>query len=166
MARAKPVERVKFSTNLEPSGLNPDLVYESQGAILTEGELRFYNQGLRPAIKRYKVLVKCRLADVVRCPPEFWRSGAGARIAQKHCDFVLVRPRSMKIVCVVELDGKTHLEPEQQLRDRFLDDVLLSCGIPIMRFPVYARYSPKRIKQIILGTLKRHLARKRLVDVA
>lgn len=154
--------RPTFSTNDKPSGLHGALPYRPQGSILSEGERRFYLQGLRPAVgKRYKILMKVRLTDVLQVPPELWRSGAGRKVQQRHVDFLLVSKCRFKIVAAIELDDATHLEPEQQAKDAYLDDALLAAGVPNLRFPIYKRYDPKRIRRMIIGGLKRHPARKK-----
>ncbi len=156
MARAKPVERPKFSTNAQPSGLHGDLPYRRQTHILSDGERRFYLEGLLPAIgDRYTVLMKVRLTDVIAVPPELWRSAAGRKVQQRHVDFLLVTKKRLRIVMAIELDDASHLSEEQKQKDAYLGDSLLAAGVPLVRLPIYRRYDPKRIRGIITGVLRK-----------
>ncbi len=150
--------RPRFSTNAEPSGLDHGfLPYESQGSLLTDGELRFYRDGLFPALSnRYKIMVKTRLTDVLKVPDHLWKTKVGHRVQARHVDFTIVRKATMKIVCCLELDDKSHNKKEQKIRDAFLGDALLEAGIPLIRMPIRRRYDPVIIRRMILGALKRH----------
>jgi len=151
------LRKPKFRTNDSPSGLNGDLPYESQETLLSDGENRFYQYGLKPALgKKYAIKTKVRLTDVLKVPDHLWRTEIGHKVQARHVDFVLVKKRTSKIIAVVELDDKSHNQPEQKKRDRYLDDALYSAGIPILRIPIYRRYDPEKLRKLILGTLRRH----------
>jgi very-short-patch-repair endonuclease len=147
-------ERSRFATNQKPSGKHAPLKYQSRGALLSAGELRFY-RALREAVaERYLVMTKVRLTDLIEAEEGF-HSPAGRKISQRHADFVLVTKRGLKIAAVVELDDKTHLEPEQQARDAYLADALHAAGVPLIRFPIYSRYDVSRVRGAIAGALRR-----------
>lgn len=149
-------KRLTFSTNDEPSGRFDELPYSSKERLLTEGELRFYRQGLLPAVgNRFGVMCKVRLTDVLEVPPELWRAPAGRKVQQRHVDFVLVNKKTTAIVAVVELDDSTHLAEKQQEKDAYLADALHVAGVPLLRVPIYRRYNAKKLRGVLLGTLKR-----------
>ncbi|MEK6238193.1 MAG: DUF2726 domain-containing protein, partial [Planctomycetales bacterium] len=107
--------------------------YRSRGALLTPGERRFYQQGLKPAVgDRYLISFKVRLADVITV--DDWESKHGRRIAQKHLDFVLTTPKTTRIVAAVELNDASHEASDRIRRDEFLRQALRSAGIPLVAF--------------------------------
>lgn len=128
------------------------LPYVSQRHLLTPGERRFYHQGLTPAIgNRYLISFKVRLADVIAV--ENWESKYGRMIAQKHLDFVLVTPRTTRIVAAVELNDASHDASDRQQRDDFLSQALHSAGIPLITFPIYHKYDGEKIRRRILTAI-------------
>jgi len=121
--------------------------------LLTPGERRFYNHGLKPAIEdRYLISFKVRLADLITAPD--WESPAARRIAQKHVDFVLTTPRTVRVVAVVELNDASHNSGETQQRDAFVAAALQSAGIPLITFPIYPRYDPAKIRHQLLAAIR------------
>lgn len=151
------LKRPKFQTNAKPSGMHEMLPYGSKRRLLSDGELRFYREGLVPALgKRYGVMCKVRLTDVLDVPTHLWRSPAGRKVQQRHVDFVLINKKTTAIVAVVELDDKTHLTEEQQAKDAYLGDALFAAGVPLLRVPIYRRYNPTKLRILLLGALKRH----------
>lgn len=96
-----------------------DYPYEQREALLSRGELAFF-RALMGAIRgAYLVSLKTRLADVVKCPDHLWDSVHGRRLSQKHVDFVLYDPITTAIRAVVELDDRSHDEPERQRATAF-----------------------------------------------
>lgn len=119
--------------------------------------------GLKEAVgDRYEISMKVRLTDVIKVPTKQWDQAAGYKIRQRHLDFVLCSKRALTIVAAIELDDASHLSEEQQARDAFLDDALHAAGIPLIRFPIYRRYDPEKIRRAILGVLKRGFRLRRI----
>jgi len=56
------------------------------------------------------------------------------RVASKSVGFVVADIASDEALLVVELDDSSHLRPDRQARDVFVNEVLRSAGIPIARF--------------------------------
>jgi len=128
------------------------LPYTSRITLLTDGERRFFCDGLRPAIdQRYLVSFKVRLADVITV--DCWRSSFGRKIAQKHLDFVLLSPTATRIVAVIELNDATHRQAKRKRRDEFVRTALSSAEIPFVGFSVYRTYKPAMIRRRILGAI-------------
>jgi len=84
--------------------------------------------------------MKTRLADVVRCPPELWDTVHGRRLSQKHVDFVVYDRFTTAIIAVVELDDKSHNAADRRDRDTFVDGVLGSLGVAIVRIRAASSY--------------------------
>src|SRR5215213_4011325 len=66
------------------------LPYFPRPFLLSKGELAFYQAVRQVLPPRLLVSFKVRLSDVINCPGDAWRQGFGARISQKHLDFVVV----------------------------------------------------------------------------
>ncbi len=151
MTKERPTDKPKT----QPARRKPaSLPYRSRKTLLTPGERRFYDQGLKPAIAdRYLISFKVRLADVITV--ENWECRYGRKIAQKHIDFVLVTPRLTRIVAVIELNDATHDAPDRQRRDAFLSEALHSAGIPLVTFPIYYKYESEKIRRRITAALEK-----------
>ena len=53
----------------------------------------------------------------------------------------------------VELDDKTHEQPERQERDAFLDAAFEAAGVPLIRFKAQARYDADEVRRGVLRGL-------------
>jgi len=70
------------------------------------------------------------------------------RIAQKHVDFLLCDPKSMKPLCGVELDDSSHIKEKRAARDEFVDRVYANAGLPLVHIPLKQGYSVDDLKKI------------------
>jgi very-short-patch-repair endonuclease len=95
------------------------------------------------------VCFKVRLSDLIGCSAQGWREGFGAKISQKHVDFVLVHAETSAIALAIELDDKTHLAPDRRARDLFVDQAMGAAGIAILRVQAAARYDLASLTQAI-----------------
>ena len=81
-------------------GNDTSAAYERRKSLLSRGELAFYRV-LRQATRgQWGISIKTRLADVVRCPDDLWRTAHGQQVAQKHVDFVLYDKLNATIIAV------------------------------------------------------------------
>ncbi|MCI0457457.1 MAG: DUF2726 domain-containing protein [Gemmataceae bacterium] len=120
--------------------------YRSRHFLLTRNERAFY-QALRNALGgRWLLFAKVRLADVVTCPESLWDQVPGRRIAQKHLDFVVCHPVSLRIVAAIELDDRSHARPRRQQRDAFVNRLFRRVGIPLLRYQARSMYAPRELK--------------------
>ena len=128
-------------------------LYRAKSFLLSPAELRFY-QALREAIpSRVTVAPKVRLADLVGCQELQPSVATLGRITQKHVDFVLVDVRYTRILGAIELDDSTHERDETIERDRFVNDLLNSVGIPLLRVQAAGKYNPMVLRQQLEITL-------------
>lgn len=70
-------------------------------------------------------------------------------MSQKHVDFVLYDPWTSGIVAVLELDDRSHGEPQRRRRDRFLNDALSAAGVVLLRVKAARRYDTHRLRELI-----------------
>jgi hypothetical protein len=126
---------------------------------LSRGELAFYH-ALVPAVRdRWTINVKPRLADVIWCPPPLWNTPAGARISQKHLDFVLYDRGTTAVLLAIELDDRSHARRERQARDAFVDEVLAACGVLLLRVQAAARYDSEVLRMLVEARIPQRLRR-------
>lgn len=81
--------------------------------------------------KNLIVFTKVRLADLVsprdnRNQTLFWK------IQAKHIDFV-VCDQNINVKCIIELQDRSHYKPERIERDKFVREVLISCGYKVIQ---------------------------------
>ena len=117
--------------------------YERCSSLLTAAELRFAD-GLRKSLEsRFSMSFKTRLEDVIHVrndtDPKL-RFSCRNRIKSRHVDFVVYDPIDSEIIAAIELDDSSHLRKDRQERDRFMNDLFESCGLPLFRIPVCREY--------------------------
>ncbi|GJM23949.1 MAG: hypothetical protein DHS20C16_03640 [Phycisphaerae bacterium] len=141
----------------EAKKLNAGLPYHSRQHLLTKGELAFYRVLKEAVGDQYTIAMKVRLADIITCPADSWHAGYGARISQKHVDFVLVDPDNCGIKAVVELNDKTHRRASRQKRDKFLAEALRVADVPMFVVPASSQYHEPLIRDALLrGVVTKH----------
>ena len=120
--------------------------YVSRGVLMTPAEVSFYHV-LRNSLPgdTYLICPKVRLADIVDVDKgldKSRRSSAVNRITSKHVDFVLCNPSDTTLYAAIELDDSSHRGKRQMEKDKFKDETFSASGIPLIRFPVQATYTP------------------------
>lgn len=134
--------------------MNRDFPFTSRHKLLSAGELRFFH-ALRRALRGdFLICPKVRLADVITCAPHLWHRGFGGKISQRHADFVVASPDDLRVVCIVELDDKSHRTSERQRSDQFLDAALAAASLPILRVKVTRHYNEVRLRRSLLQALR------------
>jgi len=112
--------------------------------LLTAAEFSFL-RALEAAIDgRARVFAQVGLGGVIateRGLTNSERTSAWNRIQSKSFDFVLCHPETLAPLAAVELDDRSHERAERRRRDTLVEDVCRAVGLPLVRFPVRARYS-------------------------
>ena len=75
------------------------------------------------------------------------------QIDRKQIDFLLVDSKTLKPMLVIELDDQSHQRKDRIKRDEFVEKVLESAGIPIVRIPVKQSYDAKEIGELFRKAL-------------
>jgi hypothetical protein len=110
------------------------LPYVASKTLFSAAEQKFLAHLEQAAGPQFRVFVKVRIADVAQVKPGLSRSmhqAALNRIASKHFDFVVCRPHDLAVVCVVELNDRTHGGKRAKQRDAFVADVCQTIGLPL-----------------------------------
>lgn len=127
------------------------LPYKVKDDFLTDTERSFYH-----SLKLYVG------EKAVICPKvglkEFFFVGKGAgkdrmkhfgKISQKHVDFLLCDPRTMKPICGIELDDISHTNKKSYQRDLFVEKVYRDANFELIRLS--SKYSYKDIEIALTG---------------
>lgn len=124
--------------------------YQSRGSLLSRGEHALYDVLVDVAAPGQIVLAKVRLADVVEVTARgSERMSWLARVIQKHVDFVVCEEKTLRILLVIELDDRSHADPDRQERDSFVDDVLAAAGIPIHHVRAQRAYDVEELRELL-----------------
>lgn len=128
-----------------------DLPYRTKQYIFSTTEFKFYETLLAAlgghAIICPKIGIKDFIDITTKVPKQkefFFR-----KIAQKHIDFLLCDPATMKPICGIELDDGSHKQPEVMERDAFVNNAYRSAGIPLVRFSAKPYYDQQAIKEAL-----------------
>lgn len=119
--------------------------YRLRDDFMSKAELSLYGVLRLVAADRLVVCPKIRLGDIFYVP-----GGAGAqsnrnRLQQKHVDFLLCDPQTLRPLVGVELDDKSHERGDGPDKDLFKDKVFQAAGLPLLRIPARASYSVEEV---------------------
>lgn len=118
---------------------NKGFKYKPVKYLNTKSEQNFFNQIQRLIPSDYYLVCKVRLADIC-LPRDSKNIIAFNKIAQKHCDFVILNKKNSEIKCVIELDDKSHLTASAIKRDNEKNNALNSSGIKLFRIKTTRKY--------------------------
>ena len=145
---------VQYLKAMQKKGRGAGHRFESQKALMSPGELKFF-RALEAAVgSQYRVFSKVRLADIVQPVKTSNRSvwySAFWVIKSKHVDFVVCDPATMGFQLVVELDDKSHDRSDRAERDQKVDDILAQANIPVLHVPAKAAYSTEELRGRLFG---------------
>jgi hypothetical protein len=122
------------------------LPYFAKEFLLSKGEQAFYRVLMHAVPPGMGISMKARLGDIIGCTAAGWKAGFGAKISQKHVDFVIIDPVTTAILLVIELDDKTHELQDRRARDVFVDDALAAAGVAILRVPAAKEYDLEQLR--------------------
>lgn len=124
--------------------------YERKGNLLSNAELSFYRSLKTACDTNLCIFPKVRIADVVSVEKgldrKTWAKSFN-KIARKHNDFVVCDSETSEILCVIELDDKSHNTEKSIRRDAFVDKAMASAGLPIWRVTAKSHYSVSELSE-------------------
>lgn len=98
------------------------------------------------------LLVKLRLADVLSVAPKTDNyMSYFNKIKAKHTDFVLYDPKTLEVLCGVELDDPSHEREERKERDQFVDRAYMAAGIPLVH--VWMEATHEELEEVLLEVI-------------
>lgn len=138
--------------------------YVRKGALLTAAERSFLGVLEKIVGDRFRIYAQVRLADVISIRPgteKRQRQMALNRITSKHVDFVVCEKFTLEVLCAIELDDSTHSKEDRMARDRFVEGVLHTANLPLVRVVARAGYQPDEVRKSlekVLGPLNAETA--------
>lgn len=139
---------VVFVLRQRSSGLDGNFTYRRRSLLFSAAERSFLGVLDLATGRDFRIFGKVRVGDLL-APRD--GLGASARMAalnkinRKHFDFVLCRPSDLSVLCVIELNDKSHQNKSRQLRDYFLVDACEGAGLPLVMFDARRVYTPSEI---------------------
>ncbi|HEX3028252.1 MAG TPA: DUF2726 domain-containing protein, partial [Clostridia bacterium] len=119
------------------------LPYKVSDSIMSDTERSFYHTLTLTIGDKYTICSKVGLKDIF-----FIGKGIGqdymkyfGKISQKHVDFLLCDPNSMKPLCGIELDDVSHTGKKNYERDLFVEKVYRDASFPLVRISSKSGYS-------------------------
>jgi hypothetical protein len=125
------------------------LPYRLRDEFLSKAELSFYRVLIGAVQGRWVVCPKVRLADLFYVSRPNENRGAGNSINQKHVDFLLCDPATLRPVVGVELDDSSHKSERGKARDALVDEIFAAAGLPLVHVPAARGYSPGAILELM-----------------
>lgn len=120
--------------------------YKRKIKIMTGAEEDLYKKLTQICHDRYIVFPQIHLSSLFehKIRGQNWRA-AFYHINGKSVDFVLVDRLTLKTVLAIELDDYTHQQRSRQVRDREVERIFYSAGIPLCRLSNTLHKTPKQI---------------------
>ncbi len=130
------------------------LPYRRRETLLTKAETRFYFALQNCVGDEWTIFAMVRIADVLSVdaaqnPGRGWFN----RISNKHVDFVLCDPDSLRVVAAIELDDASHERQDRIERDEFVNAAFRSADLPLIRVPVQAKYETSDLRKRLNAVL-------------
>jgi hypothetical protein len=140
------------ATKALPSG--ESFPYRVRDDFLSPAEMSFYHVLTSVVGVQALVCPKVGLSDIFFVTRPHENHSAKNRIAQKHVDFLLCQPGTMKPLVGIELDDASHSRSDRQARDEFVQQLFAAAQLPLVRVPVQRGYH----RQEVLAQLRPILA--------
>ena len=124
--------------------------YSLVPSVMTNTEMSFYHSLIKAVNDEQAVMVKVRLADIINIKKgsENYMAHFG-KIKAKHVDYLLCNKTDLKPILVIELDDKSHQREDRMTRDKLVDGILKTVGLPVIHYPVKRNYSQKDLISVV-----------------
>ncbi len=121
------------------------LPYRMRDDFLSLAEVAFYRTLAAVVGDRAHIVFKVNLGDLFFVVNRKENYAYRGRISQKHVDFLLCAPQTLRPVAGIELDDASHGRPARQARDAFVDQVFDAAGLPLVHVPCRREYDAQEI---------------------
>lgn len=120
-------------TNLLKVPAKKEYLYIKKSCAMTPNELSFYKT-LHEAVNGCVIIPQAHISMFLnhRIKGQNWKA-AFSRINGKSIDF-LICTNDMKPLIAIELDDSTHNQPDRKTRDEFVNSIIMSANMPLLRF--------------------------------
>lgn len=135
-------------------GTNGKLPYRLRDDFLSPAEISFYHVLRIATSDAWTICPKVGLGDLFFVAQPQNNQAARNRIAQKHVDFLICEPRTMKPRAGIELDDSSHDSAKRVARDTLVDDAFAAASLPLLRIRVEAAYQPAELSERLANVLR------------
>ena len=137
----------------------PMLPYRVSDSILSDAEKSFYHTLKLYVGERAVICPKVGLKDFFFISKEAGKDYMKffGKIAQKHVDFVLCDPVSMKPLCGIELDDISHTSKKSYERDQFIEKLYKDAGLELIRLSSKSGYTANEIEVALTGVFDQEI---------
>lgn len=118
--------------------------YNKREYFFSVAELKFFGVLKEVIGDNYYIFPKVRICDIVNSK-EKGNYAQFNRIKSKHVDFLICTKNPIKAKIVIELDDSSHNYQSRIKRDKFVDGVFASAGIPIVHVKVKSFYDKEAL---------------------
>ncbi len=128
--------------------------YRVRDDFLSPAESSFYRVLLLACGGQFLVFPKVRLVDIlfVQKGVEKWQSHHN-RISNRHTDFLLCNPQTLRPSLAVELDDGSHNRSDRKERDAFVDQAFKAAGLPLLHVPAKNTYDAQQLRALLSAGL-------------
>lgn len=145
---------------IAPSSLksSQQFSYIKLDTLFTPAEQNFYSTLKNSVPEGVIIFGKVRVADVLTPVKGLNRSNwqtAFNKISSKHFDYVLCNQNTMNVLCVIELNDKSHHSIKRQERDIFLQNTCDSAQLKLIQVNAKRSYESDEIKSLITEAISK-----------
>lgn len=135
-----------FKAQSDEGGEEPKYQYRRRQFFLTRAEHECFDALMQAVGSDYLIFAQVHLPTLVdnKVKGQNWR-GAFRHISEKSVDFVLCDKAYISPKLAIELDDKSHERPERQERDREVERILKSAGVPLLRLENHGSFDPSEL---------------------
>lgn len=130
---------------VQPAPAHEPLPYRIRDDFLSPAEMSFYHVIISIVGKRATICPKVSLVDIFFVARPHENQAFRGRIAQKHLDFLLCEPKTMRPIVGIELNDSGHTRSGRQARDEFVDKVFQTAGLPLIHVAVQSDYNTNEL---------------------
>ena len=138
----------------EASQAAEQLPYRLRDDFLSPAEKSFYYALTSAVGTQATVCPKVNLSDIFFVTRPNENQSARGRISQKHLDFLLCEPSSMRPFLGVELDDSSHARRDRQARDDLVNDVFKAANLPLVHVAVRNGYDLSELLSVLAPYLQ------------
>ena len=113
-------------------------MYFLKSSILTERELKFYNQIKKFIPEEYVIAPKVGMKDFIEIKSKKDFMKHFGHISQKHIDFLICNKERMHPVLGIELDDLSHKQTSRAERDKMVNEIYNQIGLHVIHVPTNA----------------------------
>ena len=143
----------------EPTAADADsFPYRTRDDFLSPAERSFYLVLKNMLGEHFTICPKVSLADVFFVTRPNENRSAFNRINRKHVDFLICKPQTMQPHFAIELDDRSHQNPDREERDEFVDAVFEAASLPLIHVPARNAYNPAELGLLFKPALHPEIA--------